>query len=152
MKNNSKKKDLSPKDKFFLNLEMNRILLKLVEEEKIKVNYLFTTLLDKNTQDEFPFTELDKLETTTLFILTKFNRESIRNKAKVYDSFEGGWVDSYHPKRQYFLDKVRDMILIEQGKEWFELFEDIITDSPLVDKTAFQKGVNYTGQDGIAAI
>ena len=152
MKKNSKKKDLSPKEKFFLNLEMNRLLLKTIKPKKVKVNYLFTTILNKDNQEEFPFTELNKVETTTLFMLSKFNRESIRNTAKVYDSYEKGWVESYHPKRQHYLNKVRDMILIEQGKEWYELFEDVVENSNLVDKTEFQKGVNFTGQDGIAAI
>lgn len=152
MKKNSKKKDLTPKEMFFLNLDMNRLLLKLVKPKNVKVNYLFTTILNKDTQDEFPFTELNKLENTTLFMLSKFNRESIRNTTKVYDSFEGGWVEAYHPKRQYYLNKVRDMILIEQGREWYELFEDIVENSSLVNKTEFQKGVNFTGQDGIAAI
>ena len=152
MKNNSKKKDLSPKEKFFLNLEINRLLLKTVKPKKVKVNYLFTTILNKDTQEEFPFTELNKLETTTLFMLSKFNREAIRNTTKVYDSDQGGWVDVYHSKRQYYLNKVRDMILIEQGMEWYELFEDIVENSTLINKTEFQKGVNFTGQDGIAAI
>ena len=152
MKKNSKNKDLTPKEKFFLNLEMNRLLLKSVKPKKIKVNYLFTTILNQETQDKFPFTELNKLETTTLFLLSRFNRESIRNTSKVYDSHKGGWVESYHPKRQHYLNKVKDMILIEQGKEWYGLFEDIVENSTLINKTEFQKGVNFTGQDGMAVI
>ena len=42
------------------------------------------------------------------------------------------------------------MIIIEQGMEWHEVFEDVVKDSPLVDKTTFEKGVNFTGRDGIA--
>ena len=152
MKKNSKNKDLTPKEKFFLNLGINRLLLKLVKNNNVKVNYLFTTELNKDTQEEFPFTELNKLETTTLFMLSKFNRDSIRTTSKVYDSREGGWIDSFHPKRQYYLDKVRDMILIEQGQEWYKMFEEIVKDSPLVDNTTFQTGVYYKGTDGMATI
>jgi|TARA_R110000803_G_scaffold112533_1_gene180866 hypothetical protein len=152
MKKNSKEKELTPKESFFVNLGINRILLKLVENKKVKVNYLFTTELNPSTQNEFPFTELNKLETTTLFMFTKFNRESIRNKTKVYDSQEGGWVDSYHPKRQHYLNKVRDMVLIEQGIEWYEIFEEIVKDNPLVSNTDFEKGIYFTGQDGRVVI
>ena len=54
MKKNSKNKDLTPKEKFFLNLGINRLLLKLVKNNNVKVNYLFTTELNKDTQDRVP--------------------------------------------------------------------------------------------------
>ena len=152
MKKNSKNKDITPKEKFFLNLGINSMLLKLVKNKNIKVNYLFTTELNNDTQDKFQFTELNKLETTTLFMLSRFNRESIRKMSKVYDSHKGDWVEEYHPKRQYYLEKVRDMILIEQGPEWYKMFEEIVKDSPLVDNTTFKAGVYYKGTDGMAII
>ena len=126
MKDNSKDKDRTPKEKFFLNLGINRLLLKLVENKNVKVNYLFTTELNNNTQNDFPFTELNNLQTTTLFMLSRFNRESIRNTTKVYDSHEGGWVDTFHSKRQYYWG-----VALERHQEQF--MEDLykVTDDLL---------------------
>ena len=135
--------DTTDKEKFFLNLGLNNLLLNLVDKKNIKVNYLITKELNDDTRTEFPFTELSKVENITLFMLSRLNRETIRNMSKIYDSREKKWVDSYHMKRQYYIDKVRETLLITQGNEWSLLFEEVIKDSPLVDITAFHKGVQF---------